>query len=439
MEFRPTRDILPGPGIGRSAWALALAAVIFCGPPAYATNGYFPNGYDAESKGMAGAGVTLAEGPVATAENPALGVKMGNRGGGCLSLLGVYRDVTNSGNAGPAAAPLVPGTTRSDRDHYGLPCAGYNFAIDDKTALGALIYVAGGLNSHYGTNVFAHFGPVAATPLGVDFAQVFISANLARQLADGVTIGIAPVFAGQRFAAYGLQPFEAFSTKPRFVTNNGYDYSFGGGVKIGGLWDPADWLTLGVSYQSRMWMQKLSKYQGLFANAGEFDIPAAVTSGITVRPSAKLDLTFEDEVIFFSGVSSLSNTGAINPFLPTSPANWRLGATDGAGLGWRDVNVFRLAAQWRASDPLTLRTGFSHATNFIRNDQMLFNIVSPATVTDHASMGFSYAFTPVWTGTFGYTHAFSNSFSGPLVGDPGQTIHFRLEEDELVFGASYRW
>ena len=422
----------------RATAALAMG-LFFCSPPAHATNGYLPNGYDAESKGMAGAGVTTGSGPVASAQNPALGVKMGNVAGGCLSLLGVYRDVSISGTAGPAAAPLVGGTTRSDRDHYGLPCAGANLALDDRTAIGALVYVAGGLNSHYGTNIFSHFGPVAATPLGVDFAQVFISANLARQVADGVTIGLAPVLAGQRFAAYGLQPFEAFSTSPHSVTDNGYDYSFGGGVRLGVLWEPAGWLSMGVSYQSRMWMQKLGKYRGLFANGGEFDIPATVTSGITVRPVEFLDLTFEHQAIFFSAIPTLGNSGNINPFLPSSPASWRLGAADGAGLGWNDISVFRFAAQWRATDRLTLRGGYSHATNFTHNDQMLFNIVSPATVTDHASMGLSYAFTSAWTGSVAYTHAFSKTFGGPLVGDPGQTIRFRLEEDEAVFGAIYHW
>ena len=407
--------------------------------PALATNGYFPNGYTAESKGMAGAGVTTGDGPVASAENPALGVKMGNIGGGCLALLGVYRDDTNSGTAGPAAAPLVPGKAVSDRDHYGLPCGGANYTLDDRTAAGALVYVAGGLNSHYGTNVFSHFGPVAPAPLGIDFAQVFVSLNLARRVTDSVTLGVAPILAGQRLAAYGLQPMEGFSSNPHYVSDNGYDYSFGGGVKVGGLWEPDPRVTLGVSFQSPMWMQKLGKYKGLFADGGNFDIPPAVTSGITVRPVDRLDLTVEHQAIFFSSVSTLGNSGNINPFLPGSPAAWRLGAAGGAGLGWQDINVFRLAAQWRVDDKLTLRGGFSHATDFIRNDQMLFNIVSPATVKDHLSGGLTYRWSPAWSGTVGYTHAFSQNFTGPLVGDPGQTIKFRLEEDELVLGLAYRW
>jgi long-chain fatty acid transport protein len=35
------------------------------------------------------------------------------------------------------------------------------------------------------------------------------------------------------------------------LTNNGYDYSYGFGVRLGAAWDAADWLTFGAAYQSR--------------------------------------------------------------------------------------------------------------------------------------------------------------------------------------------
>ena len=147
-----------------------------------------------------------------------------------------------------------------------------------------------------------------------------------REAHIAVTLGVAPVLAGQRLAAYGLQPMEGFSTNPHYVTDNGYDYSFGGGVKVGALWEPDRQVTLGVSFQSPMWMQKLGKYKGLFADGGNFDIPPAITSGITVRPVDTVDLTVEHQAIFFSSVSTLGNSGNLSPFLPGSPAAWRLGA-----------------------------------------------------------------------------------------------------------------
>ena len=46
---------------------------------AYATNGYFTNGFSIESKALAGAGVALPQGALDAAINPALMAFVGNR------------------------------------------------------------------------------------------------------------------------------------------------------------------------------------------------------------------------------------------------------------------------------------------------------------------------------------------------------------------------
>lgn len=401
--------------------------------PAFATNGYFSVGFDEQSKGQAGVGVSSADGVEAAASNPALGLKAGNSVGGGFSLFSPHRDDTNSGGAG-TPADLANGKFTSGEELFLVPYLGFNHRIDDETAASLLVYANGGMNTHYRTSPFAGFGGVAnpATPAGVDLAQVFITPNLARSIGYGVNIGGGPVLAIQRFQAQGLQAFDnaMSSNAPGRVTNNGYDYSYGGGVKFGATWDPASWVTFGAVFQSRTWTTNFGKYKGLFAEGGNFDIPAQVTSGITIRPIQTLDLSVEHQHIFYGDVKSIANDGS---------SSGKLGLSDGKGFGWHDMNVYRIGAQWKATNELKLRTGYSHATDFTNGTNLMFNILAPATIKDHASVGASYDITPNLTIGLAYLHAFSKTFTGQQQIDTTQTVKLRMDQDEGTLGIAYRW
>ena len=414
-------------------YVLSVVAVGF-GRNADATVGYFSNGYDAESKSMAGIGVSMGDGPVATANNPALGLKLGNMAGGCLSLFMPHREETNSRGAN-AGFSLNEGTYHSSQELFEIPCLGVNYKADDSTAVGMVIYANGGMNTHYKGNPLSGFGGLAnpQTPYGSDIEQVFTSVNLARDVAHGVTLGLAPIFAAQRVNMQGVQQFDnaTNSTAPGAVTNNGYDYSYGGGAKIGVLYDPADWLTLGINYQTRVWMTKFDRYRGLFAEQGGFDIPPSLTEGLTLRPMKGLDVSVEHETIYYSQIRSIHNDGRAGGGL--------LGSDGGAGFGWQNMQVYRIGGQWKATDDLTLRTGYSYNSAFTKTTQMFFNTLAPATPQHHLAVGGSYDITPAWSVSLSYVHAFSNSMQGPNQNDTTQTIKLRMDQDEATIGLKFKW
>ncbi|WP_029007047.1 OmpP1/FadL family transporter [Azospirillum halopraeferens] len=420
--------------IGRLAMAAAVAGGVACAAgPAAATNGSFAHGYGTSAKAMAGAGVTMGDGPIASAQNPAIGHKVGNVAGLCLTLFMPYREVEFSDNG--MMSPLPVGTVESRRNLFPILCGGANVAVDEDTTLGVAVFGNGGMNTDYGTNLYNAFGQgmIAATaPTGVDMAQAFVAFNVAHRLNDRFTVGVAPTFAVQRFKAYGLEPFTALSLSPGDVTDNGYSWSYGGGFKLGALWDPADWLTVGLSYQSRMWMTTFDGYRGLFAEGGDFDIPAWFSAGVAVRPVPELAVLLEWKRIFYGSVKSIANSGA-PPFGP-------LGASDGAGFGWDDMDVFMVGLQWRAGDDLVLRAGASRSTVFAAGDQVLLNVLAPATVRTHLSAGFGYRLTPHWTVSGSYTYALPEERSGTTPGlMMGQSATLRMEQHELVLGLSYHW
>lgn len=416
---------------GRMPVRATVAACLLFGlaSAAQATNGYIANGYGGGSKGMAGAGVAVPTGVLGLAQNPAMGLKVGNMAGFCLTTFAPDRGFTVSGAGG-----LQTGTFKSRNDVFLIPCGGMNFKLGERSALGLFVFGNGGMNTEYGTNVFVPgYGPAGTSPLGVNLEQAFFTASFSHQVSQTLTFGIAPVFAVERFSATGLENFTPFSTNPTAMTNNGDDWSTGYGVNVGVLYEPNAQWSFGAAYRSEMEMEAFDKYAGLFAQQGDFDVPAVATLGAAFRPASNPDLTLSAEYqrIFYGDVKAIANTSvSAAPF----------GAANGPGFGWKDMNVYRLAALYKANDRLTLRGGVSYATKFAAKQEALFNILAPATPQWHASVGFSYKLGNGWGVTGSYTHAFENSLTGVNPGlAPTQPVKVRMNQHELALGMTYRW
>lgn len=405
-----------------------FATALMLGTPAQATNGYFSNGYNAKSKAMAGSGVAVDNGVMGLAQNPALGVTVGHGAEGCVTLFAPDRGFTVGG-----AAPLTPGTYSSENDIFAIPCGGANFRLNDRNTLGVLIYGNGGMNTEYIANAFAGLG-AGSSPLGVNLEQVFMSVSYSFEVNDSLSLGFAPVFAAQRFSATGLEAFSGMSSDPAALTNNGDDWSHGWGFNFGLAWDPSPEWTIGASYRSKMQMDPFRSYAGLFAEQGDFDIPATATIGAAYTPAAdsRWTLSGEFQRIFFSDVAAIANSGAM---LATP-----LGANNGPGFGWKDIDVIRAAAIFRANSRLTLRGGISYASDFIDNDEVLLNVLAPATIRWHAAFGASYQFDNGWELNGAYTHALKSEKSGAnLTPGFGQPVTLSMYQNELSIGLSYKW
>ncbi len=382
-----------------------------------------------QSKGMAGAGVAVPTGVLGMAQNPATGVKVGNSAGFCLTTFAPNRDVKIQ-----PGGPLTPGKFKSDNDVFLIPCGGVNWALDDRSSLGVFVFANGGMNTEYKTNFFSGLGAGSA-PLGVNLEQAFVTVNYARKVSDRLTLGIAPILAVQRFKATGLEAFSGLSIAPGNVTNREHDWSTGLGFNLGLMYEASPQWTIGAAYRNRIQMSSFDKYSGLFAGGGDFDVPAMLTLGAAYTPAQlpKLTITGEYQRIYYGSVNAIANTSA--------PPGGPLGASNGVGFGWKDVDVVRFAAIYRQSERLTLRTGISYSTKFTNSDEVVINTIAPATPQWHASFGGSYKINDRWGFTFAYTHAFSNSITGsnPALTGVAQPVRIRMRQHEIATGLSYSW
>ena len=421
-----TRTRIPNRFVAQAA--VATIAALTLANPAEATNGYFTNGYSGQSKGLAGAGVALPTGVMGLAQNPAFGTRIGNGAEMCLSIFNPDRSISVGG-----AAPLTPGTYRSSGSVFYVPCGGANFRLNDRSTFGFTLYGNGGMNSEYEANPFAGLG-AGSVPLGVNLEQLFISAHYSWDVNNRLSLGVAPTLAIQRFSATGLEAFGGFSTSPANLTNNGDDWSTGFGMNFGLAYQANDEWTLGAAYRTKMHMSEFDKYAGLFAGQGDFDIPATASLGAAYTPASNpaLTLTAEYQRIFYGDVPAIANSGAV--ITPT------LGADNGPGFGWDDMDVVRIAAQYQANDKLTLRGGISWNSDFIEDNEVLLNTLAPATIRWHASIGASYKMDNGWDFTAAYTHAFNAEKSGANETPGfGQPITLQMDQNEVTFSFSKSW
>lgn len=423
---------------------LLLCGLLLSAPFSHATNGYSPTGFGTANKGMAGAGVALPQDALAGATNPAGHVHLGDRLDIGAALFAPNRGFTANNDAGPPPSMLgdpssvPPGNYDSRNDLFLLPHVGWNKQLDDRSSIGVLLGANGGMNTEYSSDIWRNFnnpGGSASSPTGVDFAQLFIGVPYARKLNDNHSIGIMPIIAVQRFKAEGLGPFEAFSASPGKVTNNGYDYSWGYGVRVGWLGQFGDRLAVGASAQSRLYMTEFDDYAGLFAEQGDFDVPPTLTAGLSFEATPALTLVLDWQRIFFGNIRSLHNrnTAALVP-------SAFLGADNGLGFGWQDIDIVKLGAQWRVDSRLTVRAGISHADQLFDNSETLFNVLAPATVRTHASLGLTYEIDRDSAISLAYTRAFQNKIRGRNAGFTGpQTGSVEMDQHELEISWAWRF
>ena len=483
-----------------SALALACAALT---PVAHATNGYMSHAYSPTAKGMAGAGeAALPQDTLSIVGNPAAANQIGRRADAGLSWFSPqreYRGLTPDAATGAFApiggGPDGTGTVESENTDFLIPGFGYSQPIDDRSAFAVALFANGGMNTDFrssdtfmqlgtfgGNNTLAN--PPAYQPpdpragmqvpgttregggnAGVNLEQLGFSFAYSRAVTDNLSLGASVLVGYQTIEVKGVGAFQGFTqtftqsmiasqtmsgVSPANLTDNGKDSSWGYGFQVGGLWDVNPMFTVGASYRTKMYMGKFDKYSDLFADGGDFDIPAVGTIGIALRPNDQLSLAFDVQQIWYSDVDAVANKNDLamkcdlgaafgQPSAPGAIYDPRscLGGSKGAGFGWDDMTVFKFGAQYAFNDKLTLRAGYSHGENPISGSQVAFNTLAPATPENHFTLGASYMIKDNFELTAWGMYAPEDEIKGPGAFTGTQAPEIKMHQYEV--GVSFAW
>ena len=278
-------------------------------------------------------------------------------------------------------------------------------------AVGINVYGNGGMNTDYGKIVIA--GSTSNTYSNLE--QMFIAPTFAWKINKDHTIGVSLNLVFQNFEARGLEAFDVATQTSAVgsVTNRGKDTSRGLGLKLGWTGQISPAVTLGATYQPKTKMSKFDKYKGLFAQQGRFDIPETYGFGMAYKANDKLTVAADVAQINYGAVKSIADNGDAFPGL----AGTLLGSENGSGFGWGNQTVYKLGMSYQYAPNLMLRAGYNHAKTPLKSTQTFFNILAPATVEDHLTLGATWMLADKSELTLSYMHAFEKKVTGLSASD----------------------
>jgi len=415
-----------------------LTAAWLAASSAQATEGYFQYGYGARQSGLGGAGVADSRDAMALSLNPAGLVDVSRQFQLGMALFLPYRSYTATGTTF-----VAPGSYDSGDNIFPVPNMAYSSPIDADSAWGLALFGNGGMNTNWPnmTNTAAGCGGgigvfCDGSKLHVDLMQAFVTLGYARRFGS-FSVGVSPVAAIQRIRVQGLGAFAGVSSDASNLSSGNYSYAYGGGLRLGAQWMVMPNVRVGFSGQTPIWMTKFKKYAGLFAEGGGFDVPANLTAGVAWDVMPNFTVMFDYKHIFYGSVASIANP-------MSSPG--LLGQSNGPGFGWRDIDIFKIGAEWRATPQWTFRVGYAHNTNPITSPDVTFNILAPGVVTDHFTGGIAYKSSPNSTWEFAAAYAPSHTVNGPeKTGAPpftttaGSNIELEMHQYQFTFGYTYEF
>jgi len=436
---------------------------------AFATNGYFTHGIGTKNKAMAGAGIALPEDAIDVTNNPAVAPFVGDQlivGAALFSPIRKYETFCTSppmcANGYGGAFTIGPNKIKSGSNYHIIPHIAKSWQLNNGSAWALSFYGRGGMNTDWqgGTATFDHDrdgvpstfpGTFGAGDAGVNLSQAFLDITWAKKMNDRFSLGVSAVLVAQYFKADGVMSFAPFTetfaksggmTFPSNLSNNGTDWSYGGGVKLGLHTKITDKVSLGIMYQSEIKMTEFDDYADLYADQGGFDIPANFKIGLSIQASPNAAVSLDIEHIWYSDIGSvgnpvqnLFNCPTLNPM--SMDTSYCLGGNNGGGFGWEDMTVYKAGLRVNSGENLTWRLGYSYGKQPIPEDQMTFNILAPATIQQHFTAGFTFEKTKGREFNVAVMVAPTKSLSGPNNFDPTQTVTFKMYEWELE--ASYAW
>lgn len=421
-----------------------------------ATEGYFQHGYGARNKALAGAGVADTRDATAVAVNPAGLVHVDDQLNMAVSVFSPRREYIGGapgvGFPFPGFAPV--GEVDSSSNYFLIPNMARSWRVNHSLVdvIAISMYGNGGMNTNWPE--VARPNAATACPggagvgifcrgrLGVNLNQAFLSLAAAKQFGR-VSVGIAPIVAMQQIELHGLGAFAGISSNPGKLTNQGLDTSWGFGVRGGVEVTLMPNVRVGIAGNSRVYMDEFGKYRGLFAEQGDFDIPASLQAGIAVDITPNLTAMFDYKYIWYSSIASINNpsTTASRAGATGNPVFF-LGADGGAGFGWEDIDIFKIALEWRPNDTWTWRAGYATFDNPIPSRDVMFNILAPGIVQEEFTGGVKYKWSEKLDLELSGMYAPKESLSGfelATVANPTHPVEVSMYQWEVTAGITWKF
>jgi len=352
------------------ALAVAAAAGLTFSSGAFATNGIIQAGNGMEAHGMGGAGLANAGEASAGMDNPALISQTGDALAVGFSIFMPFRtlDTTNAGAFGPAGT-----VAESDSRMYAIPQIAYTSKASDTVSWGVMVNALGGMNTDYRTGPFPNSGaPGAANPQSVNLQGIILAPTMSFAFAKEFSVGASLLIGYSTLTTRNLFGQGAAGTNEGSAT--GY------GVKLGADWKLSDGIQLAAMIQPQMVMDEISYFKtflGGFGFTGDAQLTLPNEVGIGGKFGIGKNVDIVADVLYYqwSGVDVFKF------------------------FGWEDQIVYKVGAEFRPTDSLSLRAGVNYGESPIKGgnrtengsmDAAFANYPFPAISEWHFTIGLGY-------------------------------------------------
>jgi long-chain fatty acid transport protein len=358
--------------------------------------------------------------------------------------LGLVLPTTSLSSAIPAFG--LDGTNDSEPGVCAVPTIGLVQHIEGtRLTAGLGIYGVGGFSANYpasNSNPILMPQASAAMPLGglgevFAKAEVFqIAPTLSYAATDQLSFGFAPTITLASLVATPLvfgQPNDANGDGyPSYGPGTGTRMAWGGGFQAGVFYCANQNWSYGASYKSPQWMEPFrynsqNELGGPMFETVNFDLPSIISVGVAYTGFERWLFATDLRYFDYANATGFGDQG----FRPDGSV---------AGLGWSSVFSISEGIEYRWSDRLKLRTGYTYNENPISDEQAMFNVASSLIIQHWYSLGATYQCNNHLSTTIAWTHGFENEISGPIQTPggaiPGTSVTERVSADILSIGCT---
>ena len=448
---------IPTPTLLRAA--LLAAAIGSLASSAFATDGYFVQGFGAVNSALGGAATGGNDQDLIGSiyKNPANGVLFADRTGSVvfgdiipdvevdssIKSLGLSGSSKSTINGVPYISLMASWKSSNPNIAWfagAVSEAGLSFHAATSSTNPIFMPQVGAPGNPYAAYGFGGFGDVRST-----LYVVRIPVGLAGSSPDGWSWGfsLAPsigrnLFTPAAFAAPGLNAFHL----PVYAAVQQEDIELGMGAQGGLRFQANKDLSLGVSLSSPTWFHSYSWTIHDPSGAARtinfmMDRPLTAQAGLNYAVSASTHIVSDVGYIAYGSTHGFEHSGFKSDFSM-------------AGLGWKDSYTFELGIQQALTPDVVARIGYNYCSDPIPSSMTFYNVGSPLHIANHVAVGTSVTLAPGATLDISFTHGFSHSQSGPWYNPayaaanpplvvPLSNITSKISGNEFAIGTTFKF
>jgi hypothetical protein len=233
------------------------------------------------------------------------------------------------------------------------------------------------------------------------------------------------VLAYQRFASLGLGTTDGWAPRPAWIN----DSSYGAGARIDVDSALSDRLHWNLGYQSRVGMGAFANYRGVFADPGDFDIPASASANFSYALTPQFGVDIGLQRVMYSAITPFTSSSLPTRFLAL------LGDGGSPVFAWRDLNVYSVGWTLRDADIGALQLRYTTRQQPVPTSKLLERALASATANDTVSLGWSRGFGANSNLSFAASYATSSYYllmPSYLARNDGTASQFEFEANWLL-------